>query len=88
MVKWQKAYEDYLSVSDMNTEIQRLDKEIDDILRKHIPADLFEELYEKIARVEALHNEDGFKEGYMRKESIQLIEIVPNGLMNAHLMSH
>lgn len=64
MLKWQKAYEEYLNIEDTNSEIKILDNEVDSILRNHIPTDIFDELYDKIAKVEAFHNEDGFHKGF------------------------
>ena len=47
-----------------NSKIKKLDVEVDAELNDWLPDEVFNEVYEKIAALEAIHEEEGFKAGF------------------------
>lgn len=64
MKNWKEAYEGVIDEM-MGGSVKAADKELDQILVDHLPGEAFDEVYDQVASLEALHNEAGFKYGYM-----------------------
>ncbi len=63
--KWQEAYENYLGQGKINDQVKVLDHELNRIFKYKLPGELYDQVYNKTAALEALHNEDGFQAGFI-----------------------